>query len=218
MVRSSDRPSTTSKTIYILGTGLLAEEFLALLQHAGIPVSAFVENLDRSKAGTALHGLSIVWVDDLPAGAHCLCALSTTRREEFIDQVKDRAHFPSFVHPSSVILPFGSIGAGTVISTGVLIGGHASLGSHVFVNRGVRIGHHTRIGDYTTLQPGANIAGAIQIGSHAYVGVGAVIRERLTIGDGAVIAAGAVVTHDVPDACMVAGNPARIKRRNVAAK
>lgn len=212
------RRSAKPDSIYILGTGLLAEEFLALLQHAGIPVAAFVENLDRGKAGSPLHGLPIIWVDDLPAGAHCLCALSTTRRVEFIDQVKDRARFPTFVHPSSVVLPFGSIGGGTILSTGVLVAGHVSLGAHVFVNRGVRIGHHTRIGDYTTLQPGANIAGAVQIGSHAYVGVGAVVRERLTISDGAVIAAGAVVTHDVPDACMVAGNPARIKRRNVVPK
>lgn len=204
--------------VYILGTGLLAEEFLALLQDARVPVAAFVENLDRAKAGTLLHERPVIWVDELPADAECLCALSTTRRSEFVNQVKRRARFPPFVHPSSVVLPFGSIGAGSVVSTGVLLASHVVLGAHVFLNRGVRIGHHTRIGDYTTVQPGANIAGAVQIGSKAYIGIGAIIRERLTIGSGAIIAAGAVVTHDAPGSCLLAGNPAVVKRRNVEPK
>jgi len=201
--------------MYILGTGPLAEEFLALLQHTGRSVTAFVENLDRSKTETRLHDVPIIWVDDLPSGAECLCALSTTQRSKYVEQVRDRACFPTFVHPSSVVLPFGSMGAGCVVSTGALIAGHATLGEHVFVNRGASIGHHSRIGDFATIQPGARIAGLTQIGSRVYVGMGAIVRERLTIGAGAIIAAGTVVTHDVPEGCLVAGHPASVKRRNV---
>ena len=36
--------------------------------------------------------------------------------------------------------------------------------------------------------------------------------ENITIGDNVVIAAGAVVVKNVPDNCMVAGNPAHIKK------
>ncbi|MBB3945327.1 acetyltransferase-like isoleucine patch superfamily enzyme [Rhizobium skierniewicense] len=42
------------------------------------------------------------------------------------------------------------------------------------------------------------------------------ILKGVTIGDGAVIAAGAVVTKDVPPRSVVAGNPAKIVRDDIA--
>jgi acetyltransferase-like isoleucine patch superfamily enzyme len=47
------------------------------------------------------------------------------------------------------------------------------------------------------------------IGDDAWVGAGATILKGVTIGPRAVIGAAAVVTHDVPAATIVAGNPAR---------
>lgn len=201
--------------LWILATGVLAEEFFALATHAGIETAGFVENLDRDKAGTSLCGLPIIWVDELPEGAECVCALSTTRRSRFVEQVEGRAHFVVLAHPSSVVLPGSVLGEGTAVSTGVLIGSNTTLGRHVFVNRGARVGHHTRVGDYVTLQPGVNIAGLVTIGRKSYIGMGAVVIERLEIGDGVTIAAGAVVTHDVPPRCLVAGNPAVVRRDHV---
>ena len=151
--------SAAATPIHLLGTGPLAEELWAVAQDAGLEVAAFVENLDRTKAGGTLLGRPIVWVDDLPAGAACVCALSTTRRRGYVEQVADRATFPNLIHPSAVILPGANLGEGTVVSAGVIVAAHAVLGRHVFCNRGVRIGHHTRVGDFVTLQPGANLAG-----------------------------------------------------------
>ena len=199
--------------LFILGTGLLAEEFSALAEDMGVHVEAFVENLDRQKDRTSLCGRPIIWVDHLPTNASCVCALSTTKRKSYIEPVQDRAQFVNLVHPSSTILPRTTLGAGTVVSTGVLIAGHTTIGSYVFLNRGVRVGHHTRVGDFVTIQPGANVAGAIEIGEQAYVGMGALVLERIKIGKGATIAAGALVRDDVPDYAMVAGVPAVIKKR-----
>lgn len=47
----------------------------------------------------------------------------------------------------------------------------------------------------------------------AYIGTGAIILPGVTVGREAVIAAGAVVTKDVPDRTMVAGVPAKRKKR-----
>jgi sugar O-acyltransferase (sialic acid O-acetyltransferase NeuD family) len=204
--------------IFILGTGVLAEEFLALAEDSGISVAGFVDNWDPKKKGTRLCGLPVLWFDQLPEGSPCVCALSTTKRRLFIDQVKGRARFVNLIHPSSIVLPRSSCGEGTVISTGVLVASNTTIGNHVFLNRGARVGHHTRIADFVTIQPGANIAGLVEIGEASYVGMGAIVIERRKIGKGVTIAAGSVVTRDVPDHVLVAGNPAVIKKEGIEAK
>ena len=201
--------------LYILGTGVLGEELCALAEDMNRPVEAFVENLDRERDGGTLCGRPVLWVDRLPAGAQCTCALSTTTRHRFVEQVQDRAELVNLIHPSSVILPHTTIEPGAVVSSGVLIGAHTKIGRCVFLNRGVRIGHHNRIGDYVTVQPGANIAGALTIGDQTYIGMGAIIFERLTIGNGVTVAGGALVVRDVPDRTLVAGSPAVVKKRGI---
>lgn len=203
-------------TLYVLGTGLLAEEFFALAQSSGIAVEAFVENLNLAKIGSSLCGRPIIGVDEIPQNAPCICALSTTTRRRYIEQVEGRAAFTTLIHPSSIVLPSTTVGEGTVLSTGVLVGSNTRIGRHVFLNRGARVGHHAQIGDFVTIQPGANIAGAGEIGDETYIGMGAIVLERLQIGRGVTVAAGSVVKRDIPDHALVAGNPAVIKKRGIA--
>jgi acetyltransferase-like isoleucine patch superfamily enzyme len=55
----------------------------------------------------------------------------------------------------------------------------------------------------------------VALGSYAWIGCGATILGA-TIGEGAVVGAGSVVSSDVPDKVVVAGNPARVIRKNVS--
>lgn len=48
------------------------------------------------------------------------------------------------------------------------------------------------------------------IGNNCYFGAGAIVLGPIKIGDNVTIGAGAVVTKDIPDNCIVVGNPARI--------
>jgi sugar O-acyltransferase (sialic acid O-acetyltransferase NeuD family) len=201
--------------IFILGTGVLAEEFFALATDIGFNVAGFVENFDQRKDGTSLCDRPVLWVDRLPQGAPCVCAIATTKRHLFIKQVEGKAKFVNLVHPSSIILPKSTLGEGTTLSTGVLVASNTVIGRHVFLNRGVRVGHHTQISDYVTIQPGANIAGLVEIGDATYIGMGSIVLDRLKIGSGVTIAAGAVVIKDVPARVLVAGNPAVIKKRGI---
>lgn len=54
-----------------------------------------------------------------------------------------------------------------------------------------------------------------RIGTDCFVGARSLILPGVSIGDGSIVAAGAVVTRDVPAHCVVAGNPARVIRRDV---
>ena len=56
----------------------------------------------------------------------------------------------------------------------------------------------------------------VVIGDHVWVGTGVTVMGGVTIGDGAVVAAGSVVTKDVPARVAVAGNPARVVKKNVS--
>lgn len=48
------------------------------------------------------------------------------------------------------------------------------------------------------------------IGNNCYFGTGAIVLGPIKIGNNVTIGAGAVVTKDIPDNCVVAGNPAHI--------
>lgn len=53
------------------------------------------------------------------------------------------------------------------------------------------------------------------IGKHCVIGVGSMILPGIHIGNQVVVGGGSIVTKDVPDHCMVAGNPARIIKYGV---
>ena len=53
------------------------------------------------------------------------------------------------------------------------------------------------------------------IGENCFIGARSIILPGLRISNGCIVGAGSVVTKDVPDNCAVAGNPARIIRKNI---
>jgi sugar O-acyltransferase (sialic acid O-acetyltransferase NeuD family) len=161
----------------------------------------------------------VIWVDDLGplAATHlAVCAIGTTQRVRFVEQVEAMGfRFATVRHPTARISRTSTLGPGSIVSAGVVVAAHTAIGRHVIVNRGGLIGHHTRIGDYVTLSPGANVAGRVTIGAGTYVGIGAIVLDYLTVGAGSVVGAGAVVTKDVPDHVQVMGVPARITKERV---
>ena len=54
-----------------------------------------------------------------------------------------------------------------------------------------------------------------RIGRYSAIGARSIVMPGITVGDHALVAAGAIVTKDVPDRCIVAGNPARIIRTGI---
>jgi acetyltransferase-like isoleucine patch superfamily enzyme len=52
------------------------------------------------------------------------------------------------------------------------------------------------------------------IGEKVWIGAHAQICANVSVGDGSSIGAGAVVTQDIPQCCLVLGNPGRIAQRD----
>lgn len=70
-------------------------------------------------------------------------------------------------------------------------------------------------------------AGKVKIGNNVFIGMKTTILKGVTIGNNVIIGANSLVNKDIPDNCVVAGNPAKIimsvedyyiKRKNVQYK
>lgn len=118
----------------------------------------------------------------------------------------------TLIDPSVAAPRHLTMGPGSYINAGCSVGAASVFGAFAFINRGASLGHHVEGGNFVSVGPGAVLAGHVSLGTGAFVGAGATILPEVRIGANAVVGAGAVVTKDVPDGCLVAGNPARIVR------
>jgi acetyltransferase-like isoleucine patch superfamily enzyme len=124
------------------------------------------------------------------------------------------------------------VGAFVEIQKNASIGRNVKVSSHTFVCEGVEIEDDCFIGHNVSFindkYPRATNDGMPQseadwevvptrVMRGASIGTGATILCGITIGENAIVGAGSVVTRDVPDNAVVAGNPARLLRREVAA-
>jgi acetyltransferase-like isoleucine patch superfamily enzyme len=125
------------------------------------------------------------------------------------------------------------IGAFVEIQKNASIGKNVKVSSHTFVCEGVEIEDDCFIGHNVSFindkYPRATTEGGrpqseadwqvvpTRVMRGASIGTGATILCGITIGENAVVGAGSVVTRDVPDNAVVAGNPARLLRQEVAA-
>ncbi|MEE3485547.1 MAG: DapH/DapD/GlmU-related protein [Bacteroidales bacterium] len=111
---------------------------------------------------------------------------------------------------------------------GCHIGKNCNISKGAVIDRanpkGVFIGDNTRVmldvwiiaHDYSRgALEGCSMWCQTHIGNNCVIGGRAIIMPGVTIGDHVFVGGGAVVTHDVPDHCTVAGNPAKIIRTGV---
>lgn len=116
---------------------------------------------------------------------------------------------PVLVHPSVILSPSATLGAGTLAVAGAIVNADTSVGCGVILNTGCSIDHDCALGDFVHVSPGARLAGGVTVGARSWIGIGAVVREGVRIGADVMVAAGAAVTQDIPDGARVGGVPAK---------
>src|SRR5215831_9372037 len=121
------------------------------------------------------------------------------------------------------------VGTFVEIQRGARVGNRCKISSHSFLCEGVTLEEEVFIGHGVTFindrfPRATNASGTLQteadwacvdttVKRGASIGSNATILCGVVIGEGATVGAGSVVTKDVPPGAVVAGNPARLLRR-----
>lgn len=90
----------------------------------------------------------------------------------------------------------------------------------ITIGNNVAISNNVKIKDTDTHQIIYNgvkqeINKEVIIEDNVWIGENAIILKGVKIGKGAIIGAGSIVTHDIPENCIAAGNPARVIKDNI---
>ena len=85
-------------------------------------------------------------------------------------------------------------------------------GQGLVINQWTKIGNGCTLRHNTTIGNKASTDDCPIIGNNVNIGANVCIIGKVNIGDNVVIGVGSVVIKDVPNNCIIAGNPARIVR------
>jgi sugar O-acyltransferase (sialic acid O-acetyltransferase NeuD family) len=193
-----------------VGTRSFAGEVATFAEEAGLEVAGLLEPYARERVGTIIHGYPVTWLEHTAAGTAVIGTGEPDRRRIVARALEAGWRLASLVHPRAHVSGRSSVGVGTVVDPGVVIGAYTAVAEHVVLGRGALLGHHTQVGAYATVGPGANIGGNTRIEPGVFIGLGALVRDHVTVGAGAQVAMGAVVVSDVAPDTHVRGVPAAV--------
>jgi len=119
----------------------------------------------------------------------------------------------SAISPRAMIGSYGNnIDRGVTILDGAVVTNGVHIGMGALINPHCSISHDAHVGDFVETTPGARIAGGARVQDFSTLGTNAVVLPRVVVGSNVYVAAGAIVREDVPQDCMIAGVPAKIKK------
>ncbi|OOY11995.1 hypothetical protein BMG00_13060 [Thioclava marina] len=213
------------RLIGIFGTAGFGREVLPIVQRQLDHVSpedelVFVSPLPKSP----VNGVPVIAEADF---------LADSRARGFVIAIADtairkRLHLcavDSGAEPLEVRAESAEVQSVVTLGPGAILCGHSSITSNTQVgisfhlNISSYLAHDCVVGDFVTFGPNVVCAGNVIVEDGAYIGGGALIRQGepgapVVIGTGATVGMGAVVTRSVAPGTVVAGNPARLIRKD----
>lgn len=122
----------------------------------------------------------------------------------------------TLIHPSAVVSPSASVGAGTVVMPNAVINTNAVVGQHCIINSAAVVEHDNRVADFAHISVGAKLGGNVCIGNCSWVGIGATVINNVFVCDDCMIGAGAVVVKSILEKGTYIGVPARKRNENIS--
>ena len=209
-----------SRSLVICGAGGHAVSVANVALSAGYTLAHFI---DGYKAGQELFGCKVIAeptdVGDPQAYSYAIALGDNSARERVYRELiasLGEVSFPALIHSSAVLCSLSSVGAGTVVMPGALIGPNSLVGRFCIVNTRASIDHDCVMEDYASLAPGAVTGGGVRVGERAAVAIGAVVKHGLEVGADSVLGANSYLHRDLPANVTAYGSPAREVRAREA--
>tara|TARA_Y100001936_G_scaffold143839_1_gene140323 strand:- start:641 stop:1165 length:525 start_codon:yes stop_codon:yes gene_type:complete len=112
-------------------------------------------------------------------------------------KIGNNCHFSPYVLLDLVYPQLVNIGNNVTFGSNVMIFAHSNPAANAFLKNG----EFPRKVEKVTIKSGAVLF------------PGSIVTAGVTIGENSIISAGSVITHDIPDFCVVVGNPARVIKK-----
>lgn len=205
--------------LYGIGSKYAYEAYETALR-VGVRVVAFIDNLGEP---AEYPGLAPVLAPADCTGEHkrygaFIPLVTPGHRKRVLAQFGDLGFTAgdALIDPTAILASSTRHGSGFQVNAAVVIGANCRFGDQVLVNRSVSIGHDAIVEDFASFGPGCLLCGDCRIGKGAFIGGGATLAPGVQVGSNAIVGAGSVVVKDVPDNTIVVGNPAQVKRADIA--
>ena len=215
----------TNTKIYIFGTGGHAKSVIGIIEAeakweiSGILDDPGYQNKDFDILGYKIvayrNNMSHLKQDDNLMSTFVAVGNNHSRAKITEDLITKGFRIISITHPAATVMTKLPIGDGTMIHAQAVIGPDCSIGKGTIVSALTAVGHDSNVGDFVHLTPGVLLGGGVTIGDFSFLGLGAVVFPGVKIGKNVKVGANCVVNKDLEDNVIVAGNPARIIKKNI---
>ena len=124
--------------------------------------------------------------------------------------------FLTLIHPTAIVAPSATIGAGSILCPYSIVSDSAKLGRHVLLNYHASLGHDATAGDYAVFSPYAALGGHAHVGDDCFLGMHACVGPGRTVASRSKVSANSSALTDAPADSIVYGVPGRVAPRIVA--
>ncbi len=206
--------------ISFLGMGDLAKELHSYLVTSPDfnPETNFFFYDDTEASDLSLHGYTIKYVSDIRSAVYWseslyFLTISSGRRELY-DILKKQGFFlSSFIHHTSIISPFASLGEGCIFFPYSVVSCNAQIGNSNIFNSFVGIGHDVLIGHFNTFSSRVDLTGHVSVKNNCFFGPGSVVVPGKSICDDCRIGPNVVVYNSLKRPKILFNLPSRTLSR-----
>ncbi|WP_026653781.1 acetyltransferase [Butyrivibrio proteoclasticus] len=197
------------KSIVIMGAGELGKEVLWLIEDINkIEPTWLVLGLldDTKKVGEIVGGYPVLGgmdhLEDLYKTNDCYAVIALQNgadKAAIADKHKDFNRWASIVHPTAVIAPQSTLGAGSIVFPQVTVSVDSMIGKHSLLYIHAIICNDCKLGEFTSIMSGVSLAEHVTVGTKSYLSAGCDVYPHVTIGQNCKVAVGVTVNEDMSD-------------------